>query len=81
MSDKFYRIITRDNRRNVMALAWEASGTLLASQESIVVEVRGKKRSDEQNAKLHAMLTSPEKRCWPRPASPEKSTASRRRPR
>ena len=57
MSDKFYRIITRDNRRNVMALAWEASGTLLASQESIVVEVRGKKRSDEQNAKLHAMLS------------------------
>ena len=56
MSDKFYRIITRDNRRNVMALAWEASGTLLASQESIVVEVRGKKRSDEQNAKLHASL-------------------------
>lgn len=52
----FVRVITRDNRRNVMTLAWELTGKMLEAQESICIEVREKKRTDEQNAKLHAML-------------------------
>lgn len=52
----FVRVITRDNRRNVMTLAWELTGKMLATHESICIEVREKKRTDEQNAKLHAML-------------------------
>lgn len=56
-NQKFHRFITKDNRRDVMALAWEMAGTLLESQEKIVVEVRAPKRTEEQNAKLHAMLS------------------------
>lgn len=54
---KFHRFITKDNKRDVMALAWEMAGTLLQSKEKIVVEVRAPKRTEEQNAKLHAMLS------------------------
>lgn len=56
MSQKFKRFITRDNRRDVMRLAYEMAGTLLQSGDKVVVEVREKNRTDEQNAKLHAML-------------------------
>lgn len=56
MSTKFKRFITRDNRRDVMRLAYEMAGTLLQSGDKVVVEVREKNRTDEQNAKLHAML-------------------------
>ena len=55
-TQKFARIITRQNKRDVMALAWETAGKLLEAQESIRIEVREKNRTDEQNAKLHAML-------------------------
>lgn len=54
---RFRRIITKENKRSVMALAWEMAGTLLQNQEKIVVEVRAPKRTEEQNAKLHAMLS------------------------
>ena len=40
-----------------MLLAWETAGKLLEAHESVMVEVRERKRSDEQNAKLHAMLS------------------------
>ena len=56
-TQKFTRIITRQNKRDVMALAWETAGKLLEGQESIKIEVREKNRTDEQNAKLHAMLS------------------------
>lgn len=56
MTQKFKRFITRDNKRDVMRLAYEMAGTLLQACDKVVVEVREKKRSDEQNAKLHAML-------------------------
>lgn len=56
MTQKFKRFITRDNKRDVMRLAYEMVGTLLQANEQVVVEIREKKRSDEQNAKLHAML-------------------------
>ena len=56
MMQKFKRFITRDNKRDVMRLAYEAAGTLLQSGDKVVVEVREKNRTDEQNAKLHAML-------------------------
>ena len=56
MSQKFKRFITRDNRRDVMRLAYEMAGTLLQVHDKAVVEVREKTRTDEQNAKLHAML-------------------------
>ncbi len=56
MTQKFKRFVTRDNRQNVMRLAWEMVGALLQANDQVVVEVREKKRSDEQNAKLHAML-------------------------
>ena len=55
-TQKFDRIINRQNKRDVMALAWETAGKLLEAQESIRIEVREKNRTDEQNAKLHAML-------------------------
>ena len=56
MTQKFKRYITRDNRRDVMRLAYEMAGALLESGDKVVVEVREKTRTDEQNAKLHAML-------------------------
>ena len=56
MSQKFKRFITRDNRRDVMRLAYEVAGALLQASDKVVVEVREKNRTDEQNAKLHAML-------------------------
>ena len=56
-TQKFTRIITRQNKRDVMTLAWEAAGKLLEAHESICVEVREKNRTLEQNAKLHAMLS------------------------
>lgn len=56
-TQKFTGIITRYNKRDVMALAWETAGKLLEGQESIKIEVREKNRTDEQNAKLHAMLS------------------------
>ena len=56
MSQKFKRFITRDNKRDVMRLAYEVAGALLQASDKVVVEVREKTRTDEQNAKLHAML-------------------------
>ena len=56
-TQKFTRIITRQNKRDVMTLAWEAAGKLLEANDSIYVEVREKTRTLEQNAKLHAMLS------------------------
>lgn len=56
-TQKFTRIITRQNKRDVMTLAWEVVGKLLEAHESIYVEVREKTRTLEQNAKLHAMLS------------------------
>lgn len=56
MTDRFKRRVDLKNKRNVMALAWDAAGELLKSNNSIFVEVRSINRSDEQNAKLHAML-------------------------
>ena len=53
-TQKFTRIITRQNKRDVMTLAWEAAGKLLEANDSIYVEVREKTRTLEQNAKLHA---------------------------
>ena len=56
MSQKFERVIDKKNKRDVMRLAYEMAGTLLQSHENVSVEVRQLKRSDAQNAKLHAML-------------------------
>lgn len=56
-TQKFKRIITRQNKRDVMMLVWEAAGKLLEANDSIYVEVREKTRTLEQNAKLHAMLS------------------------
>ena len=56
-TQKFTRIITRQNKRDVMILVWEAAGKLLEANDSIYVEVREKTRTLEQNAKLHAMLS------------------------
>lgn len=56
-TQKFTRIITRQNKRDVMMLVWEAAGKLLEANDSIYVEVREKTRTLEQNAKLHAMLS------------------------
>lgn len=56
-TQKFTRIITRQNKRDVMTLAWEVVGKLLEAHESICIEVREKHRTLEQNAKLHAMLS------------------------
>lgn len=54
---RFRRFITKDNKRAVMTTAWEMAGVMLQSQDKIVVEVRAPKRTEEQNAKLHAMLS------------------------
>ena len=56
MTQKFKRYITRDNRRDVMRLAYEMAGTLLQVHDKAIVEVRERNRTDDQNAKLHAML-------------------------
>ncbi|PIT21487.1 hypothetical protein BGI34_01140 [Snodgrassella alvi] len=39
-----------------MKIAWDYIGELLNAHDAILIEVRGVTRSDEQNAKLHAML-------------------------
>lgn len=59
MSDnqKFIRTITADNRKNVMQLAWEMTGELLKTGDKVVIEVRAPRRTEEQNAKLHALLS------------------------
>ena len=41
-TQKFTRIITRQNKRDVMTLAWEVVGKLLEAHESICIEVREK---------------------------------------
>lgn len=56
-TQKFNRTITRQNKRDVMALAWEVAGQMLDAHDAIKIEVREKTRTDEQNAKLHAMLS------------------------
>lgn len=56
MGDKFIRKFGREGRRQAMLAAWAASGTLLEGMDRVVVVVRPVTRSDEQNAKLHAML-------------------------
>ena len=40
-----------------MQAAWETVGVLLEANDTVCIEVRERKRSDEQNALLHAMLT------------------------
>lgn len=57
MGQKFKRFITKDNKRSVMQAAWETVGVLLEANDTVCIEVRERKRSDEQNALLHAMLT------------------------
>ena len=58
MGQKFKRFITKDNKRSVMQAAWETVGVLLEANDTMLfIEVRERKRSDEQNALLHAMLT------------------------
>lgn len=57
MGQKFKRFITKDNKRSVMQAAWETVGVLLEANDTVCIEVRKRKRSDEQNALLHAMLT------------------------
>ena len=47
-TQKFTRIITRQNKRDVMTLAWEVVGKLLEAHESICIEVREKNRTLEQ---------------------------------
>lgn len=54
---KFIRHITKDNRRNVIDLAWKLTGEMVEDGKHVVIEVREKKRSDEQNAKLHAIFS------------------------
>ncbi|MCP2041682.1 hypothetical protein L1281_002293 [Neisseria sp. HSC-16F19] len=54
--DKFKRFVTAHNKRDVMRLAWDRVGELLACNDSVCIEVREKTRTDDQNAKLHAML-------------------------
>lgn len=57
MAEKFKRFITKENKKNVMGLAWAMAGEMLLGNDSICIELREKRRSDEQNAKLHAMLS------------------------
>ena len=57
MGQKFKRFVTKDNKRSVMQAAWETVGVLLEANDTVCIEVRERKRSDEQNALLHAMLT------------------------
>lgn len=56
MTERFKRKINKNNKRDVMTLAWDFVGTLLNTHDDIFIEVRSVTRSDEQNAKLHAML-------------------------
>ncbi|WP_218965096.1 recombination protein NinB [Snodgrassella alvi] len=56
MTERFKRRINKKNKRDVMTLAWDFVGTLLNTHDVISIEVRSITRSDEQNAKLHAML-------------------------
>ncbi|PIT43392.1 recombination protein NinB [Snodgrassella alvi] len=56
MTERFKRRINKKNKRDVMRLAWEFSGELLNAHDEIFIEVRSITRSDDQNAKLHAML-------------------------
>lgn len=49
--------IRTSNKRETMQQVWDVVGGKLAAQEYVVVEVRDPKRSDEQNAKMHAMLS------------------------
>lgn len=56
-TQKFKRFVTKANKRDVMGLAWETVGALLEAHDTVCIEVREKRRSDEQNALLHAMLT------------------------
>ncbi len=56
MTDKFMRTITPENRKNVTLLAAGQITQILAAGDKAIIEVRPPKRSDEQNAKLHAML-------------------------
>ena len=55
-TQKFVRMIDRNNKRNVMLLVWDVVGKLLEAHDLIRIEVREKNRTDEQNSKLHAML-------------------------
>ena len=57
MGQKFKRFVTKDNKRSVMQAVWETVGALLEANDTVCIEVRERKRSDEQNALLHAMLT------------------------
>lgn len=56
MTERFKRRINKKNKRDVMTLAWDFVGTLLNTHDDIFIDVRSVTRSDEQNAKLHAML-------------------------
>lgn len=56
-TQKFKRLINQQNKRHVMTLAWETANQLLEAHDTIIIEVREKTRSDEQNAKLHALLS------------------------
>lgn len=56
MTERFKRKINKNNKRDVMKIAWDYTGELLNAHDAIFIEVRGVTRSDEQNAKLHAML-------------------------
>lgn len=56
MTEKFKRKITRTNKRDVMKIVWDYAGELLNAHDAIFVELRNATRTDEQNAKLHAML-------------------------
>ncbi|KDN11464.1 Phage NinB DNA recombination [Snodgrassella communis] len=56
MTERFKRRINQKNKRDVMTLVWDVSGKLLNAHDEIFIEVRSVIRSDEQNAKLHAML-------------------------
>lgn len=55
-TQKFIRMIDRNNKHNVMKLASDAVTDLLVGVDTVRIEIREKTRSDEQNAKLHAML-------------------------
>ncbi len=50
-------ILNEQTRRDVMSRAWTATANLLHENEKIKVTIAPLTRSDEQNAKLHAMLS------------------------
>lgn len=56
MTERFKRKINKNNKRDVMKIAWDYTGELLNAHDEILIEVRSITRSEEQNAKLHAML-------------------------